>query len=104
MEYLIDTNKPWYHGSPIKMKTLKAGSTITPWKDLAIAFSTKPSLLEYDEINGKITHNGIQKGILYIIDEQIFFNIDIYQHPRSTMDKGVEFLTKRQLKLKQIIE
>jgi len=104
MDYPVNMNKPWYHGSPIEIDTLKKGSTITQWRDLAIAFSTKPTLLGYEEINGKITHNGKEKGMLYIIGEQILLEIDIYQHPKTTMDKGVEFLTKRELKLIRIVE
>ena len=59
------------------------------------------TMLEYDEIYTPITHNGVEKGILYIIDEAIKIDVDIYQHPQTTMDKGVEFLTKRPLKLKR---
>jgi len=43
-----------------------------------------------------------KKGYLYEIDEPIKIDIDIYQHPNTTMDKGVEFLTNRPLKLKRI--
>ncbi len=102
MEFPIDLDKPWYHGSNVDIKILREGSTITQWKELAVAFATKPSMLEYDEVFSSITHNGVEKGILYIIDEPITMDIDIYQHPRTTMDKGVEFLTKRPLKLKRM--
>jgi hypothetical protein len=103
MAFPVNMNNPWYHGSPIEIDILNEGSTITQWKELAIAFSQKPTTLGYNEILGKISHNGSKKGILYIIDEPITIDIDIYQHPRTTMDKGIEFLTKRQLKLKRII-
>ena len=102
MEYPVDINKPWYHGSPELMDTLREGSTITQWKELAVAFSRKPSLLSYSKIFERIIHNGIKKGFLYIIDESINMDVDIYQHPRTTMDKGVEFITKRPLRVKQI--
>ena len=102
MELHIDPTKPWYHGSPLELTILREGSTITQWKELAEAFSTKPSLLGYDEVLGKIDHNGKEKGLLYIIDEPIKINVDIHQHPNTTMDKGVEFLTNRPLKLKRI--
>ena len=91
----------WYHGSNEVFSELKANSTVTPWKELAEAFSHKPSKLEYDD-TGAIRHNGTQKGYLYIIDEPITIGIDIYQHPRTTMDENVEFLTKRPLKVKMI--
>ena len=102
MDYPVDMKNVWYHGSNLELNVLRQGSTITQWKELAEAFSTKPTMLGYDEIFGSITHNGIEKGILYIIDEPIQIDIDIYQHPNTTMDSGVEFLTKRPLKLKRI--
>ena len=102
--YPIDMNKPWYHGSNLELEILKEGATITQWKELAKAFSTKPGRLEYDEIFSPIFHNGTEKGILYIVDEPLQMEVDIYQHPRTTMDEGVEFLTKRPLKLKRIAQ
>lgn len=103
MDYPIDMSKPWYHGSNVEFDILKEGSTITQWKELAEAFATQPSMLGYDEIFSSITHNGFEQGILYIVDESLEIDVDIYQHPRTTMDKGVEFLTKRPLKLKRIL-
>lgn len=101
MDYPTDTSNLWYHGSNLEVEILREGSTITQWKELAEAFATKPSMLEYDEIFSPISHNGIEKGILYIIDEPLQMETDIYQHPSTTMDKGVEFLTKRPLRLKR---
>jgi len=95
-------SKPWYHGSNRKICTLRKGSTIKQWKELAEAFSTKPSELGYDDIFGPISHNGTEKGILYIVDGPLRLDIGIYQHPRTSMDNGVEFLTKRPLKLKRV--
>ena len=83
--------------------TLREGSTVTQWRELAEAFSHQPSRLGYDD-NRVITHNGMEKGLLYIIDEPITVGIDIYQHPRTAMDENVEFLTKRPLKVKLIKE
>jgi hypothetical protein len=103
MEFPIDMSKTWYHGSPFELDILREGSTITQWKEMAEAFSTKPTMLGYDEIYAPIFHNGIEKGFLYIVDEAIELGKDIYQHPRTTMDKGVEFLTIRPLKLKRIL-
>jgi hypothetical protein len=102
MVFTVNMNNPWYHGSPIEIDILREGSTITQWKELAIAFSQKPTSLGYNEMLGDISHNGSEKGILYIVDEPINIAIDIYEHPRTTMDKGVEFLTKRPLKLRKI--
>jgi hypothetical protein len=102
MEYQIDMTKPWFHGSNLEFDTLREGSTITQWRELAEAFATQPTMLEYEEIYKQITHNGTEKGILYLVDEQLIMDVDIYQHPRTTMDKGIEFLTKRPIKLKRI--
>lgn len=96
-------NSPWYHGSNIEFNVLDEGSTITQWRELAEAFAAKPVNLEYDYIGGSIKHNGTEKCILYIVDEKIMIDVDIYQHPRSSMDNGVEFLTKRPLKVRRIL-
>lgn len=103
MKIEIDPNGIWYHGSDKQFDVLKEGSTITQWRELAEAFSRKPNMLGYDD-NGEIFHNGIEHGYLYIIDEPITIDIDIYQHPRTTMDVNAEFLSKRPLKVKLIKE
>lgn len=90
----------WYHGSPLKLNELCSGSTITHWEALAEAFSHKPDMLEYDNIGGRIKHNGSLAGFLYLIDEPIIENVDIYKHPNTSMDAGVEWLTNRPLKLR----
>ena len=101
----IDINPKgiWYHGSNEIFSELKANSTITQWKELAEAFSHQPSALWYDD-TGVISHNGTEKGYLYIIDEPVTVGLDIYQHPRTTMDENAEFLTKRPLKVRMISE
>jgi len=102
MDYPVDMKNVWYHGSNLELDILLAGSTITQWKELAEAFATKPTTLGYEEIFSTISHNGTEQGILYVIDEQLELDVDIYQHPTTTMDQGVEFLTKRPLKLRRI--
>lgn len=103
MEIEIKKNGTWFHGSNTKLNRLKEGSTITQWQALAEAFSHKPRRLAYDN-DGKIWHDGTEYGYLYIIDEPIKDGIDIYQHPRTSMDQNAEFLTKRELKLKLVKE
>lgn len=93
----------WYHGSNLIFSELKEGSTITPWQELAEAFSHKLTRLEYDD-DRIIRHNGNKKGYLYVIDEPIEIEKDIYQHPNSKLDTNAEFLTKRPLKVKLIKE
>ena len=101
MKIDVKKNGVWYHGSDEIFSELKAGSTITQWKALAEAFSHRPTELSYDD-NGIIKHNGVKNGYLYIINEPIEVDVDIYQHPNTSMDKGAEFLTKRALKVKLI--
>ena len=103
MELKIDPNGIWYHGSNKVFSELREGSTITQWKELAEAFSHQPDRLSYDD-NGKIYHNGTEKGYLYVIDEPITVGIDVYQHPRTVMDENAEFLTKRPIKVKMVCE
>ena len=103
MKIVIQPNGVWYHGSNKIFAELKTNSTITQWRELAEAFSHQPSGLGYDD-NGVISHNGTEKGYLYIIDEPIVVGEDICQHPRTTMDENAEFLTKRPLKVKLISE
>jgi ribosomal protein S18 acetylase RimI-like enzyme len=92
----------WFHGSPLELTELAPGSTITRWKALAQAFSHKPSTLEYDHVGGEIKHNGALPGFLYVIDEPVVEDEDITKHPATSMDDGVEWLTKRALKLRKI--
>lgn len=103
MKIEIKADAIWYRGSNVLFSELRTNSTITQWKALAEAFSHQPSTLEYND-NGIIRHNGIEKGYLYIIDEPIDIQKDIYPHPRTTMDEYAEFLTKRPLKVKMICE
>ncbi|MBR6627195.1 MAG: hypothetical protein IKL04_04365 [Lachnospiraceae bacterium] len=99
MKIEIQSNGVWYHGSNKIFTELRANSTITQWKELAEAFSHQPGRLSYDD-EGVISHNGTEKGYLYIIDEPVTVGVDIYQHPETTMDVNAEFLTKRPLKVK----
>ena len=103
MRIEINPDGIWYHGSNTMFGTLREGSTVTQWRELAEAFSHQPTILSYDD-NGNISHNGKEKGYLYIIDEPVEIGKDIYQHPRTTMDENAEFLINRPLKVKLIEE
>ena len=103
MEIKIDPNGIWYHGSNKVFSELREGSTITQWKELAEAFSHQPDRLSYDD-DGKIYHNGTEKGYLYVIDEPITVGVDVYQHPETVMDENAEFLTSRPIKVRMIDE
>lgn len=103
MKIDIDPNGIWYHGSNQVFSELREGSTITQWRALAEAFSHQPTQLCYDD-GGNISHNGVEKGYLYSIDEPVVIGADIYQHPHTSMDQNAEFLTKRPLKVIMIQE
>ena len=99
----IQPTAPWYHGTNQMIDVLYTGSTITQWRELAEAFSHKPSMLEIGD-DGRICHNGEAYGYLYQIDESICVGIEVYPHPRTTMDLNMEFLTAKPLKVKLIQE
>ena len=99
MEIKIDPQGVWYHGSNQLFSVLRAGSTITQWRELAEAFSHKPTLLCCED-DGRIFHNGEAQGFLYVLDEPVEIGVDVYQHPRTTMDPGAEFLTARPIKVR----
>lgn len=87
--------KTWYHGSPLALDILHAGSTITDDRHLAEVFSSKPALVSLDD-EGRIRHNGTLPGYLYTVKE--VGSEDVYPHPRSSMP-GKEWLTRRDLRL-----
>jgi hypothetical protein len=103
MQFSIKPQGIWFHGSNKIFDILEEGSTITQWRKLAEAFSHKPIILAIDDDNS-IIHNGKACGYLYMLDESVDIDIDIYAHPRTTMDKGLEFLTKRKIKVKMIMD
>ena len=87
----------WYHGSPLQLTTLRAGSTITRVRDVARVFSHKPPIVSIDD-DGTIQHTGTTPGYLYRIDEPLGPD-DVYPHPHTTMQPGLEWLTRRELRL-----
>ena len=101
MDIKIDPCGVWYHGSDAVFSVLRQGSTVTQWRELAEAFSHRPSRLSYDD-TGAIGHNGTEKGFLYVIDEPVEIGGDMEPHPRSSMNPGAEFLTRRPLRVKLV--
>lgn len=103
MQTNLNIKNQWYHGSNLKLYFLDSGSTITQWRELALAFSHKPKILIIQDDNS-IIHNGQEFGYLYVIDELIDIDKCVCPHPKSTMDSGLEFLTNRRLRLRLIEE
>ncbi|MFO7167915.1 MAG: hypothetical protein DIU80_007775 [Chloroflexota bacterium] len=101
---LPDPQAPWYHGSPLLLTELRAGSTITQDRDLARVFSHKPAVVSQDVAeDGRrtILHTGEQPGYLYRIAEPVGPE-DVRPHPRTTMEPGQEWLTNRPLRLELV--
>ena len=98
----------WYHGSQMALTELRVGSSITRVRDLAKAFSHRPSIVSIscpDELPAddcRVKHNGVTPGYLYVVSEQIDPR-DIYPHPHPVNADRWEWLTRRELKL-QFIE
>ena len=103
MKIEINPDGIWYHGSNARFDILNEGSTITQWRELAEAFSHKPTMLCIED-DGSIRHNGTEKGWLFVIDEPVKIGVDIYPHPRTTMDENAEWLSRRPLRVKLIAE
>lgn len=94
------TSPVWYHGSPLVLEVLAAGSSITRNRDLAVAFSHKPTQLSIDD-DGVVRHNGRQDGYLYEIDEPVSPN-DLHVHEAIRRDDPWEWITERPYRLRRI--
>jgi len=66
-----DYSAPWYHGSPERLTVLKSGSWVTQFKELAKAFSHKPSLISMGDDCDLVRHNGQLIGYLYTLAEPV---------------------------------
>lgn len=96
-----DHSRTWYHGSQQPLAVLRVDSSITQNRDLASAFSHRPSLLSVSD-DGKVKHNGTTPGYLYFVCEEIRPE-DIYPHPHPANLHRWEWLTRRELRV-QLIE
>lgn len=100
-----DFDLTWYHGSQQKLTELRVGSSITQIRDLAKAFSHRPSLVsrscpgEFLSDKCRVKHDGVTPGFLFTVSEAIEPE-DIYPHPHPANADGWEWLTRRELKLK----
>ncbi len=93
----IDNDQTWYHGSPLELTAIRAGSTITHDRDLARVFSHNPPIVSMED-DGAIRHTGTLPGYLYRIAEPVGAE-DVYAHSNSSMPPGAEWLTRRELRV-----
>jgi len=98
----FEKEKPWFHGSPLELETLRKGSTITQSEELARVFSHKPGMVSVSD-DGKIRHDGKLKGRVYRIAEEITAD-DVLPHPGSSVEKEWEWITNREFKLEFLYE
>ena len=66
----FDYTLRWYHGSQQKLTTLRVGSSITQNRNVAKAFSHRPSLLTQSG-GGTVKHDGVTPGYLYTVTDEI---------------------------------
>ena len=97
----FDYTLTWYHGSQQKLTTLRVGSSITQNRNVAKAFSHRPSLLTQSE-GGTVKHDGVTPGYLYTVTDEIGPN-DVRPHPHPVNVTRWEWLTNRELTL-QLVE
>ena len=96
----FDYTLTWYHGSQQKLTTLRVGSSITQNRNVAKAFSHRPSLLTQSE-DGTVKHDGVTPGYLYTVADEIGPD-DVRPHPHPVNVTRWEWLTHRELKLELI--
>ena len=102
-----DFSQTWYHGSQQELTELRVGSSITLNRNLAKAFSHRPSLVTLSDPSESLAdglnvkHDGVTPGFLYTVSEAIGPE-DIYPHPHPANADGWEWLTRRELKLEFI--
>ena len=102
-----DFSQTWYHGSQQVLTELRVGSSITQNRNLAKAFSHRPSLVTLSDPSESLAdghnvkHDGVTPGFLYTVSEAIGPE-DIYPHPHPANADGWEWLVRGELKLEFI--
>lgn len=95
-----DYSAPWYHGSPNELTVVRKGSWVTQFKEVAKAFSHKPSLISFGGDCQTIKHNGQQPGFLYVVSEPI--DPDDVSYLRDTAQ--THWQTQRDLRIELVAE
>ena len=104
-------SKTWYHGSQQRLTTLRAGSSITQNRNVAKAFSHRPSKVamsyggdgEPGIHDWNVRHDGVTPGFLYAVTDEIAA-CDVRPHPHPVNASRFEWLTNRKLRLALIAE
>ncbi len=92
----------WFHGSQQRFSRLRPGSSVTRNKNVAKAFSHRPSIVSWSD-EGEIKHDGSMPGYLYSISEAIGPD-DVRPHPSPVNADRWEWLTNREFALELIEE
>jgi hypothetical protein len=104
-EETVKLNTNWYHGSPDKLIVLKAGSSITPFMEVAKAYSHKPERLELSvvedtekiQIHVEVKHDGRRPGFIYQV---MIADLEELRKPDENLGPlGEEMVTKREMPL-----
>ena len=66
-----DYTAPWYHGSPHRLTVLRQGSWVTQFRELAKAFSHRPTLMSLADDCAQVKHDGKVPGYLYAVAEAV---------------------------------
>lgn len=96
----VDYNEPWYHGSPQVLRILSRGSWVTQSKEMAKAFSHKPSCMSLSDDCSTVKHNGVLPGRLYTVSEPIGPQ-DVTYLPGTA---GTHWQTQRDLQVALLVE
>lgn len=90
----------WWHGTPERLTTLRAGSVITRIRPLAEAYAHAPANLSLAADN-TVTHDGRRAGWLYRIADAVRPD-EVMPAPASAMPLSYEFISKRELRLELV--
>lgn len=95
-----DYGARWYHGSPEMIAVLRKGSWVTQFKEMAKAFSHKPSLMSLADDCQSVKHDGKVPGFLYMVSESL--GPDDVSYLRDTAN--THWQTERDLQISIVAE
>ena len=92
----------WYHGAQMALTVIRKGSSISPYRNVAIAFSHRPVIVSLED-DGTVRHNGTAHGYLHRIMEDLTEE-DITLHPACAEGEDWEWLVNRDIRVELIAE